>query len=387
MSFEIEFGTKSGADAARDEHGQYVCPVDDDRRLKTVAFVDDTPDHVRDQLEAGAQTGRAEREEGSGQAELTDGEKNRVGPFIEENNYLKAASVKALFRENGVSDWEAWYDPELSVDEHKSSVLSQAQQAGGGDRIENEGPDRDAAARAEKAAGEQCDHAHDHCEHGDPEACEFLQEACGYDSDEVERILSDPVDLPDDTTETEQSELVTIGGGDFPAIEVTPEVAGALSRSWQGYKGAVARLETELTDVREAVINAQQAMAAINRIRDQHGQEKLHPDRLHDLLDSLEGMPEAIPEVTTLDHFGDDPDQSEPIEMDPQQDLSGERANAQSRLAGGETGEVESELEETVEQNPGGLSADRREEVTADEETEQQVPDEFQVAEGGQNTL
>ncbi|MFC6734879.1 hypothetical protein [Halolamina salina] len=268
MSFEIEFGTKGGADAARDEHGEYVCPVDDDRRLKTVAFVDDTPDHVRDQLEAGAQTGRAEREEGAGQAELTDGEKNRVGPFVEENNYLKAASVKALLRDNGVSDWEAWYGPELTVDEHRNSVLPKAQQAGGGDRIENEGPDRDAAARAEKAAGEQCDHARDHCEHGDPEACEFLRESCGMDDDEVSALLSDEPRAAEE--------------------EISGEALGALGRAWQGYKAGVSRLDQELSDAVDAKANAEQAAAAINAIRANHGQEPMEFERLEELSDELQ---------------------------------------------------------------------------------------------------
>ncbi|GAB7094077.1 hypothetical protein JCM30237_12290 [Halolamina litorea] len=268
MSFTVEFGTKSGADAAREEHEEYVCPVDDDRRLKTVAFIDDTPEVVRDQLEAGAQTGRAERDQGSGQADLTDAEKNRVGPFVEENNYLKAASVKALLRDNGVSDWEAWYDPELSVDEHKSSILPEAQQAGGGDRIENDGPDRAAAARAEKAAGSQCDHAQDHCKHGDSGACEFLRESCGMDDDEVSALLSDEPTAADD--------------------EITGDAAGALGRAWQGYKAGISRLDQELSDAVEAKGNAEQAAAAINAIRADHGQEPMEFKRLEELSDELQ---------------------------------------------------------------------------------------------------
>lgn len=268
MSFDVEFGTKSGADAARDEHAEYVCPVDDDRRLKTVSFVDDTPDRVRDQLEAGAATGRAERAEGSGQADLTDAEKNRIGPFTGSNNYLKAASVKALLRDNGVSDWEAWYDSELSVDEHRSSVLPQAKQAGGGDRIENEGPDHAAAARAEEAANSECDHARDHCEHGDPGACEFLRESCGLDDDEVSALLSDEP----------RSDEEPISG----------ESAGALGRAWQGYKAGISRLDQELSHAAEAKDNAEQAAAAINAIRADHGQEPMEFERLEELSDELQ---------------------------------------------------------------------------------------------------
>ncbi len=247
MSWGVEFGTKAGADAAREEFAEYVCPADDDKRQKTVHFVSDTPDHVRDRIEAGATTGRAEGQEGSGQAELTEEEKNRAGPFTGSNNYRKAASVKALFRDNGVSDWLAWYDPTLSVDEHRSSVLPEAQQAGGGDRIENEGPDRDAAARNEKAVNEECDHAKNHCKHGDPEACEYLQEAC-------------------DVPETEVKTLLQFGDGPVPYEELSGAEKGALDRSWNGYTVAVRRLATLLDEVAMELRHAEKAAAAIDAI-------------------------------------------------------------------------------------------------------------------------
>jgi len=76
------------------------------------------------------------------------------------------------------------------------------------------------------------------------------------------------------------------------------------------------------------------------------------------------------------------------IEHDDQRTLAGERANDQARLAGGDTGEHAAEIEDaaTTEENPGGLRADRREDP-GETETEQAVPEEFQVAEGGQGTL
>jgi len=282
VSFEIEFGAKSDADAARDEHAEWICPVDDDRRLKTVAFVDDTHDRVRDQLEAGAQTGRAERAEGSGQADLTDEEKNRIGPFTGANNYLKAASVKALLRDNGVSDWEAWYDKNLSVDEHRPSVLPEAKQAGGGDRIENDGPDRDADARAEKAAASQCDHARDHCENGDPGACEFLTESCGLEEEEVSALLSDEPRADEPRADEE---------------EISGKAAGALGRAWQGYKAGVSRLDQELSHAGEAKQNAEQAAAAINAVRADHGQEPMEFERLEELSNELQREGEAAHEA------------------------------------------------------------------------------------------
>lgn len=270
MSVEIEFGTKAGADDAREEHEQYICPVDDDARLKTVAFVSDLPDRVRDQLEAGAQAGRVERDVGPGQAELTDGEKRRLGPFTGSNNYLKATSVKALLLDNGISDWEAYYDPKLSVDEHRHQLGDwRADQSGGDvrDGPSKEDRKRDAKKR-EQSHGEGCDHARDHCEHGDAGACEFLTSHCGMDDDEVQALLSD--DVPDREEE--------IGG----------EALGALGRAWQGYKAGIARFDRELDDATEAKQNAEQAAAAINAIRADYGQEPLEFERLESLSDQLQ---------------------------------------------------------------------------------------------------
>lgn len=79
--------------------------------------------------------------------------------------------------------------------------------------------------------------------------------------------------------------------------------------------------------------------------------------------------------------------QKDVLETDDQQTLGGGRANNQARLAGGETGSVESETETIVEQNSGGLFSDERTDVGESSETEQMTPDAFQVAEGGQDTF
>ena len=76
----------------------------------------------------------------------------------------------------------------------------------------------------------------------------------------------------------------------------------------------------------------------------------------------------------------------------PQQSLGDGRADDQARLAGGEFGDVETEIESTdpAPENPGGMMADERGDTTdapAGENTEQQVPDAFNVPEGGQDSL
>ncbi|MCD2202756.1 hypothetical protein [Halobacterium sp. KA-6] len=115
--------------------------------------------------------------------------------------------------------------------------------------------------------GEECDHARDHCEHGDPDACEFLSDACGYDDEEVAAILDE------NDPDSEQ--------------DIEGEAAGALGRAWQGYKAAIARLAQEIDDALEAKRNAEQAAAAINAIRADHGQEPIELERLEELSDRL----------------------------------------------------------------------------------------------------
>ncbi len=267
LSETVEFGSKAAADRFRDDYEEYVCPVDDDRRLKTVALVSDAPEHVLDRAHVEAASGRSERASGAGQVELTDAEKDRLGPFSGNNSYRKAAAVKGIMRAEGVDDWTSYYDETLSVDEHRDLAERAAQSGGGGRRLDAEDSTDDRLGRAEAAMSEECDHARDHCQHGDPDACEFLSEACGYDDEEVARILDDQD-----------------GSGER---EIEGEAAGALGRAWQGYKAGIARLERELEDALEAKRNAEQAAAAINAIRADHGQDPIELERLEELSDRL----------------------------------------------------------------------------------------------------
>ncbi|MFC7193719.1 hypothetical protein ACFQL4_02210 [Halosimplex aquaticum] len=212
-----------------------------------------------------------------------------------------ARSIKAIAADEGVSDWTAYVDPSLTVDEHRE-VMADAAREGGGKRQEDTETATEKAGRASRRAqAEGCDHARGHCENGDTDACEFLQESCGYDPEEVDQILGDTRHVEDD--DPEQRELVTVGGGEYPEMEVTAQEARALRQSWQGYKGAVSDIEEAQERARKGVIHARQAVRAINAIRGQHDQGEIHPNRLHDLLESLAQMPGDIPEVRTLDHF------------------------------------------------------------------------------------
>ena len=264
MSQTIEFGSKQTADRYREEHSEDVCPVDDDRRLKRVAFVSDAPGWLIEQAEVEAASGRSERANSGGQTELTKGEKDRLGPFTGQNNYRLAAAVKGVLLDAGVDDWTAHHDPTLSVDEHRD-VAERAAREGGGRRLDAEDSTDDRLGRTEAAMAEGCDLARDLCEDRDPDACEFLQEACDYDADEVARILDE------DGADVEE--------------EITGPAAGALGRAWQGYKAGIARLERAIEDALEAKRHAEGAAAAINAIRGDHGQDPITLERLEELSD------------------------------------------------------------------------------------------------------
>ncbi len=310
MTERIEYGTKAAADAAREKHEEYLC-TDDDRRLKTVAYSSDTPDSVLETERIEAADGRGERTDGPGQVPLSDSERERIDFSQKRANTAHARSVKGIAQAEGVEDWVSYYDGTLTVDEHREVMADAARESGS--RSAEESVEEKAGRAARAAQSSQCDHARGHCENGDPEACEFLTETCGYSEEEIGEFIDDTP-----AGETEQTELVTVGGGEYPEMEVTPETAGALRRGWQGYKAGVSDLEAAMSQARDSVINARQAWRAVNRIREANGQEPMHPDRLHTLLDALDGMPGSIPEVRTLDHYGPTDDRpGDSPEQDP----------------------------------------------------------------------
>lgn len=398
----IEFGSKTAADAVRDEFADHLCS-DDDRRLKEVVFASTTPDDVLDQARQQALDSRAERETGPGQAPLTDHERGEIDFSKGRANVLWARSIKGIAADEGVDDWTAHVDPSLTVDEHRE-VMEKAAREGGGRRREDTETGVEKAGRASRRAqAEGCDHARGHCEAGDPDACEHLKSRCGLSDSEVQSLLSD------------------FDGDDSDDQGIEGAAAGALDRSWSGYQGAVRRLSQAIEAADQAWTNAQQAAKAINGVRDGHGQDPIHFETLEaaqaDLLDlsrkaaadchechadhsghdhavtdgNRERVPEAVVDGASETPVGTSDDTDQALEADPQRDLSGGRANDQARFAGGEQGERgQGETVETVAENPGGMMADERDRTDSDpseEGTEQQIPDEFAVAEGGQETL
>lgn len=248
MSWSVEFGTKAEADEVREQYDSIICPVDDDRRLKSVSFISDVDDETRQTLETRAAASRGDREAGPGQVALSDGERDRLGFSRDGVNVPKYRAIKGVATEAGVDDWLAFADAELTVDEHRE-VMDRAAREERGDRLDAEESDAQRAQRlaAQQASGE-CDHARGACEHGDPEACEFLSDHCGLPDEEVDALLAD--------------------GDTVPFDSLDGEVKGAYGRAWQGYKVGVRRLSGLLEDIGEELRQTEQAAGALRSLED-----------------------------------------------------------------------------------------------------------------------
>jgi len=299
MSIGIEFATKATADRFRDTFEEYICPIDDDARMRTVHFVSDTPDHLIEQARAESDEGVALRDDAPGQVPLTDAERDRIDFSKEGVNVPYARSIKALAQKHGVSDWTAHFDSSLTVDEHRQ-VMRESGREGGGARCEPD--ERDAERQANAAATEQeegCNHAHDHCEHGDPDACEYLQNACGYSEDEVSEILAEPEPATGDGPIDDDASPLS------PPEDLDGARVGAYLRSVRGYLNATDAVAEHIDKLRESLEHANDAARAVNGIRTDAGLEPIHFTKLEDAnaeLTDLVRMVAATCEECHADH-------------------------------------------------------------------------------------
>lgn|GEM_PF-1069038 len=328
MTTRIEYGSKDAADAARDRHSEYLC-TDDDRRLKTVAYSDaDTPDHVLDAERLEAEDSRGEGSDGPGQVPLSDGERDRIDFSKARASVPHAKSVKGIAQSEGVEDWVSYYDPTLTVDEHRE-VMGKASRESGKRTDAGESVDEKAANAAQTAKGERCDHARGHCQNGDPEACEFLTETCQYDFDDVQEMLL-AQRAPDSRPEPEKPDAVE-QGETGNSEELTGKQKGALSQSWGGYLAALDAVDDALETLANEWVHAQQAARAINRIRATVGQQPLHFEKLEgsqaDLMDLARQMAADCHEC-----HADHGDHAHPV-------TEGEREHVRQVVAGTDDGE------------------------------------------------
>lgn len=275
MTHAIEFGSKPAADAAREEYETHLCSQDD-RRLKTVRFSSDTPESVLSRVRAHADADRHDADQRSTTASLSEATRERIKELDGFDNDTATVfnweSAKGVFAREGLTDQFrdhigslTDYDDPIEGAEIVVDRITATGDVSGGARDhgeEDERAKRKAVAAAERELSEGCDHARGHCRMGDPEACDHLRDACGFDEEEIETMLADePADDGD---------------------EITGKHAGALSRSWKGYKGGIAALDQLLDRIEGEWDHAQQAARVINRVREQHGQDPLDFEELEE---------------------------------------------------------------------------------------------------------
>lgn len=187
----IEFGSREDANQARDQlPGKAVVSERFDRRHKTVEL---DPESVSDRqlsrIRGIAADSRAAEADQHGQAQLTDAEKREID--FSESNVMRARSVKGIMRGEGVDDWLAYFDPTLTVDEHRE-IARKAKRDSQGKRMdatttEAKQIDREARA-ARRVETEECDHAREGARRGHQEAVEVLVADCGWDRSEAEAL-------------------------------------------------------------------------------------------------------------------------------------------------------------------------------------------------------
>jgi hypothetical protein len=275
MSEAVEFAEKSTADRYRDEYPEFICPVDDDARQRTVRFTSDVPASVLEEAEAAATAGRAEAGQPSlEQRELTRSEKRDLDFSRDGVSVIEARYLKGLGEEYGVNPFQHVDLTEIDAVEDARPILERAKRSGGAGRGggtaqyddgATERRERERRANAERHEASRCDHARDKCRSGEPEACEILQERCGLSEDETTALLGkrEKAGSESDATDSDSEPWVPVDKwSDLSGAE-----RGAVSRAADGYHGAVQTMRAALADAEQAMQDAQAAAKALNGIR------------------------------------------------------------------------------------------------------------------------
>lgn len=247
MSIAVEFDSRDEANEAREEHDDWICPVDDDRRFRTVHFVDGTPDDV---LDVARHT-------------------------VDEPDQVPEGSGLAP------EDFEAGSDDSVRPT-GSTGIVDPGSLASDDD------------AREAFESAEECRHAEGMCRNGDQPACEYLRSECGLDESETAELLDEREPASPDDPRSSEMEMQDASD------DLTGQQRGVLSRSWGGYQGAVDNLRDALRRARSAAMNAHAASRAVNGVRSDAGQDPIHFDELEAanaaLLDLLRVLSESCEE-------------------------------------------------------------------------------------------
>lgn len=180
MVEKVEFGDRTSAKQIRQnpKFKPFIADSDDARKA-TVELKENVPDRALQDISGEAADSLRHKAEEYGQAELSRSEKKRLD--FTETNVMHARSAKAIAQGKGVDDWTSFYDPQLSVDEHRG-VFESAKKDDRGRRGLGRDPnsealqaDRQARAHQQRQQGE-LPNAKRYAFQGDRDAQSFVQE-------------------------------------------------------------------------------------------------------------------------------------------------------------------------------------------------------------------
>ncbi|WP_254544102.1 hypothetical protein [Halomarina pelagica] len=175
----VEFSSRDAASTIRTNPKFRGFLADaDDARTTTVLLKETTPAPAVSEIEGEAADSRAYRADQYGQVDLTAEERKRID--FTRTNVPTARSAKAIAQGKGVDDWLAYFDPELTVDEHRDvferAVREDRGDYGGRERLDEREVDRRLAHGHQERQASERTRAKDFAFGGDREAQAFLRD-------------------------------------------------------------------------------------------------------------------------------------------------------------------------------------------------------------------
>lgn len=174
----VQFGDRSTANELRDELPDAVIAPTDDRRSDELELLDDELSREEQAyIEGKAADSRKRETYQHGQADLTRAERRALDFGETGTNVPHARTSKAILQGEGVDDWRAYYDPDLTPSEHVE-VAETARQDEQGARADREDAQatRQAADQFRASQGARRTRLREACENGTQAACEEMRE-------------------------------------------------------------------------------------------------------------------------------------------------------------------------------------------------------------------
>ncbi|WP_363466103.1 hypothetical protein [Halogeometricum borinquense] len=262
----VEFGSLDTANDVRDSIPDEHLADEDSRAEKTIKLTPDATRATRTRVTGEAADSRAHLADQHGQAPLTDAEKRRLD--FSQTNVMHARSAKGILQGEGVDDWLAFYDPTLSVDEHRP-LAKRARRDESGQRMDHE--DREGAAAKKladayhAAQSEAEKHAREACEEGHGEACDEL-EKLGWSEEEVaalERHTRDAEDFARAVVEERREGSSAAGLVDDRDRQGSLDVGEAAARTADREGSSTEGASTAFADDRDRRDDAEYADASL----------------------------------------------------------------------------------------------------------------------------